>query len=83
MKDLLPGAAGGTLSVAAMVTAITTLRHNLLTTEQLDCATTHPEKFVERAAAMGGVDELPHSRSVAPVAGGLTMAGGLDQLRKL
>lgn len=59
MKDPVQGALAGLLGVAAMVGVITTLRRNLLTTEQLNAAKTHPEKIVERAAAMAGFDEIP------------------------
>ncbi len=58
MRDLTRGAAAGLVGVGAMVGVITTLRRTLLSSEQLNAAKTHPEKIVERAAAMVGTDEL-------------------------
>ena len=58
MKDLVQGTAAGLIGVCAMVGVITTLRRTLLTTEQLNAAKTHPEKIVERVAAVAGFDEL-------------------------
>jgi hypothetical protein len=58
MKELVRGTFSGLLGVSAMVGVITSLRRTLLTTEQLNAAKTHPEKIVERAAAMAGLDEL-------------------------
>jgi hypothetical protein len=58
VKDLTRGTLAGLLGVAAMAGVITTLRRTLLTTEQLNAAKTHPEKIVERGAAMAGMEEL-------------------------
>jgi len=58
MKDLVQGTVAGLIGVSAMVGVITTLRRTLLTTEQLNAAKTHPEKIVERVAAVAGFEEL-------------------------